>query len=94
MDGIEKITGRIEADAEREIEAIQAQARAQGRRSPRAMRRRPAGRARRSCPGPPERRRAGGAVGQRGPAGGARKLELAAKQEMLEKAFDRALEQL
>ena len=29
MDGIEKITGRIEADAEREIEAIQAQARAQ-----------------------------------------------------------------
>ena len=94
MDGIEKITGRIEADAEREIEAIQAQARAQaeeiaagyeaqaGRESEEIL-----ARGRRNADERVERL---ASVAQLE----ARKLELAAKQEMLEKAFDRALEQL
>ena len=94
MDGIEKITGRIEADAEREIEAIQAQARAQaeeiaagyeaqaGRESEEIL-----ARGRRNADERVERL---ASVAQLE----ARKLELAAKQEMLAKAYDRAMERL
>ena len=94
MDGIEKIPGRIEADAEREIEAIQAQARAQaeeiaagyeaqaGRESEEIL-----ARGRRNADERVERL---ASVAQLE----CRKLELAAKQEMLSRAYDKALEQL
>ena len=94
MDGIEKITGRIEADAEREIEAIQAQARAQaeeiaagyeaqaGRESEEIL-----ARGRRNADERVERL---ASVAQLE----GRKQILAAKQEMIGQAFDRALEEL
>ena len=94
MDGIEKITGRIEADTQREIEAIQADADAQaariaaaydeqaGRESEELI-----SRGRRAADERVERL-AGVAKLD------ARKLELAAKQEMLKKAYDLALEKL
>ena len=79
MDGIEKITGRIAADASQEIAAIQAEARresedilARGRRAA------------------DERVERLASVAQLD----ARKLELSAKQEMLARAYDRALEKL
>ena len=94
MDGIEKITGRIAADAEREIDAILADARsqadaiaarydAQARREAEEL----VARGRRNAEERVERL---ASVAQLD----ARKLELAAKQEMLGKAYDKALEQL
>ena len=94
MNGIEKITGRIEADMQREIEAIQADARSQAdgiaaRYDEQAKRESEdiLARGRRSADERVERL---ASVAQLE----ARKLELAAKQELLGKAFDRALEQL
>ena len=94
MDGIEKITGRIAADTEAEIAAIRAEARrqadeitaryeAQARREAEEI----AARGRRSAE---ERQARLASVAQLD----ARKLELAAKQEMLAKAYDRAMERL
>ena len=90
MDGIEKITGRIAADTEAEIASIQAEARrqadeitaryeAQAKREAEEI----AARGRRSAE---ERQARLASVAQLD----ARKLELAAKQEMLAKAYDRA----
>ena len=94
MNGIEKITGRIEADVQREIDAIQADARSQAdaiaaRYDEQAKRESEdiLARGRRSADERVERL---ASVAQLE----ARKLELAAKQELLGKAFDRALEQL
>ena len=94
MNGIEKITGRIEADVQREIDAIQADARSQAdaiaaRYDEQAKRESEdiLVRGRRSADERVERL---ASVAQLE----ARKLELAAKQELLGEAFDRALEQL
>ena len=94
MDGIEKITGRIAADTEAEIASIQAEARrqadeitaryeAQAKREAEEI----AARGRRSAE---ERQARLASVAQLD----ARKLELAAKQEMVGKAFDKALADL
>ena len=94
MDGIEKITGRIAADTEAEIASIKAEARrqadeitvryeAQAKREAEEI----AARGRRSAE---ERQARLASVAQLD----ARKLELAAKQEMLAKAYDRAMERL
>ena len=94
MDGIEKITGRIAADTEAEIASIQAEARrqadeitaryeAQAKREAEEI----AARGRRSAE---ERQARLASVAQLD----ARKLELAAKQEMLAKAYDMAMEWL
>ncbi len=94
MDGIEKITGRIAADAGREIDELNAEARrqadeitaryeAQAKRESEEI----LARGRRSAEERVERL-AGVAQLE------ARKLELAAKQEMLGKAYDKALELL
>ena len=94
MDGIEKITGRIAADASQEIAAIQAEARRQadeiaGRYEAQAQRESAdiLARGRRAADERVERL---ASVAQLD----ARKLELAAKQEMLSKAYDLALEKL
>ena len=94
MDGIEKITGRIASDGAQEIAAIQAEARRQadeiaGRYDAQARREREdiLARGRRAAEERVERL---ASVAQLD----ARKLELAAKQELLSKAYDRALEQL
>ena len=94
MDGIEKITGRIAADGQKEADAILAEARRQAdeiaARSD-AQARKESGeivaRGRRTADERVERL---AGVAQLD----ARKLELAAKQEMLSKAYDLALEQL
>lgn len=94
MNGIEKITGRIASDAAQEIESIQAEARRQAeeitaRYAEQAKRESQEllERGRRSADERVERL---ASVAQLE----ARKLELAAKQEMLSKAYDKALEQL
>ena len=94
MNGIDKITGRISEDAQREIDAIQAQAAQQaGDITARyqAQAQRESGeiveRGRRNADERVERL---ASVAQLE----ARKLELAAKQEMIAKAFDLAMEQL
>ena len=94
MDGIEKITGRIASDGAQEIAAIQAEAQRQadeiaGRYDAQARREREdiLARGRRAAEERVERL---ASVAQLD----ARKLELAAKQELLSKAYDRALEQL
>ena len=94
MDGIEKITGRIAGDASQEIAAIQAEARRQadeiaGRYEAQARRESEDILAR-------GRRAAGERVERLASVAqlDARKLELAAKQEMLSKAYDLALEKL
>ena len=94
MDGIEKITGRIAADGAQETEAILAEARAQAD----AIAARYDQQAARECEeilargrrNAQERVERLASVAQLD----ARKLELAAKQEMLAKAYDLALEQL
>lgn len=94
MDGIEKITGRIAADAGREIDEINAEARrqadeilaryeAQAKRESEEI----LSRGKRNADERVERL---ASVAQMD----ARKLELAAKQEMLSKAYDLALEKL
>ena len=94
MDGIEKITGRIAADAGREIDEINAEARrqadeilaryeAQAKRESEEI----LSRGKRNADERVERL---ASVAQLD----ARKLELAAKQEMLSKAYDLALEML
>ena len=94
MDGIEKITGRIAADAGREIDEINAEARrqadeilaryeAQAKRDSEEI----LSRGKRNADERVERL---ASVAQLD----ARKLELAAKQEMLSKAYDLALEKL
>ena len=94
MNGIEKITGRIASDAAQEIESIQAEARRQAeeitaRYAEQAKRESQEllERGRRSAEDRVERL---ASVAQLE----ARKLELATKQEMLSKAYDKALEQL
>lgn len=94
MNGIDKITGRISEDAQREIDAIQAQAAQQaGEITARyqAQAQRESGeiveRGRRNADERVERL---ASVAQLE----ARKMELAAKQEMIAKAFDLAMEQL
>ena len=94
MNGIEKITGRIASDAAQEIESIQAEARRQAeeitaRYAEQAKRESQEllERGRRSAEERVERL---ASVAQLE----ARKPELAAKQEMLSKAYDKALEQL
>ena len=94
MNGIEKITGRIASDAAQEIESIQAEARRQAEE----ITARYAGQAERESQELLERGRRSAeerverlaSVAQME----ARKLELATKQEMLSKAYDKALEQL
>ncbi len=94
MNGIEKITGRIASDAAQEIESIQAEARRQAEE----ITARYAGQAERESQELLERGRRSAeerverlaSVAQLE----ARKLELATKQEMLSKAYDKALEQL
>ena len=94
MDGIEKITGRIAADGAQEAQAILAEARRQAdeitsRYEAQAKQEEAAllSRGRRSADERVERL---ASVAQLD----ARKLELAAKQEMLSKAYDLALERL
>ena len=94
MDGIEKITGRIAADGAQEAQAILDEARAQAeaitaRYEAQAQRESEEilARGRRNADERVERL---ASVAQLD----ARKLELAAKQEMLSKAYDLALEQL
>ena len=94
MNGIEKITGRIASDADQEIEALRAEAgrqageitaryEAQAKRESEEL----LARGRRNADERVERL---ASVAQLE----CRKLELAAKQEMLSKAYDRALELL
>ena len=94
MDGIEKITGRIRADMEREVEAIQAETRAQtdeiAARYDEQARRESEDILTRGRRNADERVERLASVAQLE----ARKLKLAAKQEMLDKAFDKALEDL
>lgn len=94
MNGIEKITSQISADAQKEIDALAAAARLQadeitGRYAQQAEREcgEILARGRRSAA---EREERLGSMAQLE----CRKLELAAKQEMLAKAYDKALEQL
>ena len=94
MDGIEKITGRITADMDREIASIQAEARRQADEitaSAAAQAKRESeeilARGRRAASERLERLKSAARM-----EGG--KLELAAKQEMLSKAYDLALEKL
>lgn len=94
MNGIDRITGRIDQDAQKEIDEITAQAASQAdeiTRSYQAQAQREAqeivDRGRRNADERVERL---ASVAQLE----ARKMELAAKQEMLDQAFDQALEQL
>ena len=94
MNGIEKITGRIASDAAQEIEALRSEARRQADE----IAARYADQAKRECEELLERGRRSAeerverlaSVAQLE----ARKLELAAKQEMVAQAYDKALEQL
>ena len=94
MDGIEKITGRIAEDAQREIDALLADARAQAdeiaARFDAQARRESEEILERGRRNADERVERLASVAQME----ARKLELAAKQEVLAKAYDTALEQL
>ena len=94
MDGIEKITGRIESDAARETEAIQEEARRQAgeiaARYEAQARRESADILERGRRAADERVERLASVAQLE----ARKLELAAKQELLERAYETALEKL
>lgn len=94
MNGIDRITGRIDQDAQKEIDEITAQARSQAdeiTRSFQAQAQRESqeivDRGRRNAD---ERMERLASVAQLE----ARKMELAAKQEMLAKAFDQALAEL
>ena len=94
MNGIEKITGQIDADVQKEIDELTAQAQAQA--------------AEISAKYEAQAKSDSGAILQKGTQDAAqreerlasvaqlecRKLELAAKQEMLSRAYDKALEQL
>lgn len=94
MNGIEKITGRIASDADQEIEALRAEA---GRQAGEITARYEA-QAKRECEELLARGRRNADERVERLASVAqlecRKLELAAKQEMLSKAYDRALELL
>jgi len=94
MNGIEKITERIASDAQREIEALRAEA---GRQAGEITARYEA-QAKRECEEILSRGRRNADERVERLASVAqlecRKLELAAKQEMLSKAYDRALELL
>ena len=94
MDGIEKITGRIESDAAREAEAIQEEARRQAgeiaARYEAQARRESADILERGRRAADERVERLASVAQLD----ARKLGLSAKQEMPARAYDRALEKL
>lgn len=94
MNGIDRITGRIDQDAQKEIDEITAQARAQADEITRSFQAQAAresqeivDRGRRNADERVERL---ASVAQLE----ARKMELAAKQEMLDQAFAQALEQL
>lgn len=94
MNGIEKITGKISADAQAEIDALAAQAQADAARIAAEYD------AQARAEAEAILRRGREAAGQReerlGSVAGleARKTVLAAKQDMVSRAFDRALEQL
>ena len=94
MDGIEKITGRINEDVQREIDALTADARREAdeitARYQAQADRESAEIVERGRKAAAEREERLGSVAQLE----ARKLELAAKQEMLQRAFDAALEKL
>ena len=94
MDGIEKITGRINEDVQREIDAMTADARREAGEIAARYReqadRESAEIVERGRRAADERVERLASVAQLE----ARKLELAAKQEMLQKAFDKALERL
>lgn len=94
MDGIEKITGRINEDVQREIDAMTADARREAGEIAARYREQ----ADRESAEIVERGRRAAAEREERLASvtqlEARKLELAAKQEMLQKAFDKALERL
>ena len=94
MDGIEKITGRIAADGEKEADAILTEARRQAgeitARFEAQARKESADIVDRGRRAADERVERLAGVAQLD----ARKLELAAKQEMLKKAYDLALEKL
>ena len=94
MDGIEKITGRIAADGEKEADAILTEARRQAgeitARFEAQARKESADIVDRGRRAADERVERLASVAQLD----ARKLELAAKQEMLSKAYDLALEKL
>ena len=94
MDGIEKITGRINEDTQREIDALMADA----RREADEIAARYQAQARQESADIVERGRKAAAEREERLASvaqlEARKLELSAKQEMLRKAFDAALESL
>lgn len=94
MDGIEKITGRIAADGEKEADAILTEARRQAgeitARFEAQARKESADIVDRGRCAADERVERLAGVAQLD----ARKLELAAKQEMLKKAYDLALEKL
>ena len=94
MDGIEKITGRINEDVQREIDAMTADARREAGEIAARYReqadRESAEIVERGRRAAAEREERLASVAQLE----ARKLELAAKQEMLQKAFDKALERL
>ena len=94
MDGIEKITGRINEDVQREMDAMTADARREAGEIAARYReqadRESAEIVERGRRAAAEREERLASVAQLE----ARKLELAAKQEMLQKAFDKALERL
>ena len=94
MDGIEKITGRIAADGEKEADAILTEARRQAGE----ITARFEAQARKESADIVDRGRRAADERVERLAGvarlDARKLELAAKQEMLAKAYDRAMERL
>lgn len=94
MNGIEKITGRIEADVQREIEAIAAEADAHAgeiaARYEEQARRESGDILARGRKNAAEREERLASVARLE----ARKLELTVKQELLGRAFERALEQL
>ena len=94
MDGIEKITGRIAADGEKEADAILTEARRQAGE----ITARFEAQARKESADIVDRGRRAADERVERLAGvarlDARKLELAAKQEMLKRAYDLALEKL
>ncbi len=94
MDGIEKITGRINADIQREIDALTAGAQKEAGEIAAQYR----AQAERESAEIVERGRKAAAEREERLAGVARlecrKLELAARQEMIQKAFDKALDRL
>ena len=95
MDGIDKITSRINADVDQEIAEIQAQAAAEGGSDRRGVRSAVhPGDGGDPLPGPQDGGRAGGAAGQCGTAGGPQAGSWRPSRRSWKRPSDKALEDL